>query len=89
VARYGGEEFAVLLPTTTIEAAMRVGENIRTALSRRHFVLPNDADTVCAVTVSIGAARYDPGEPLAQLLERADTALYQAKKTGRDRVVGA
>ena len=88
VARYGGEEFAVLLPTTTIEAAMRVGENIRTALSRRHFALPNDADTVCAVTVSIGAACYDPGEPLAQLIERADAALYKAKKTGRDRVVG-
>ena len=89
VARYGGEDFAVILPTTTIEAAMRVGENIRTALSRRPFVASNAADTVCAVTVSIGAACYDPGESLAQLIQRADAALYQAKKTGRDRVVGA
>jgi diguanylate cyclase len=89
VARYGGEEFAVILPATSIDAAMRVGENIRTALSRRLFVPRDVEETVCAVTVSIGAACYDPGEPLAQLIQRADAALYQAKKTGRDRVVAA
>ena len=89
VARYGGEEFAVILPTTSINAAMRVGENIRTALSRKLFVPRNDEETVCAVTVSMGAACYDPGEALAQLIQRADAALYRAKKTGRDRVVAA
>jgi diguanylate cyclase len=89
VARYGGEEFAILLPATSIDAAMRVGENIRTALSRRMYVPRDDEETLCAVTVSIGAACYDPGEPLAQLIQRADAALYQAKKTGRDRVVAA
>ena len=89
VARYGGEEFAVILPTTSIDAAMRVGENIRTALSRRPFAAPTAEQTVRVVTVSIGVARYDPGESLAQLIQRADAALYQAKKTGRDRVVAA
>ncbi len=89
VARYGGEEFAVILPTTSIEAAARVGENIRTALSRRPFVASDVEETVHAVTVSIGVACYDPGESLAQLVQRADAALYQAKKTGRDRVVAA
>ena len=89
VARYGGEEFAILLPATSIDAAMRVGENIRTALSRRMYVPRDDEEMLCAVTVSIGAACYDPGEPLAQLIQRADAALYQAKKTGRDRVVAA
>ena len=89
VARYGGEEFAVILPTTSIDAAMRVGDNIRTALSRRPFVAPDVEQTVRAVTVSVGVACYEPGESLAQLVQRADAALYQAKKTGRDRVVAA
>jgi diguanylate cyclase len=89
VARYGGEEFAIILPTTSIDAAMRVGDNIRTAMSRRPFAASTGEETACAVTVSIGVACYDPGEPLAQLVQRADSALYQAKKTGRDRVVAA
>jgi diguanylate cyclase len=89
VARYGGEEFAIILPTTSIEAAMHVGDNIRTALSRRPFAAPTFEETVRAVTVSIGVACYEPGESLAQLVQRADAALYQAKKTGRDRVVAA
>ena len=88
-ARYGGEEFAVILPATSIEAAMHVAENIRTALARKLFAPRDVEETVCAVTVSIGVACYDPGEPLAQLIQRADAALYQAKKTGRDRVVSA
>ena len=89
VARYGGEEFAVILPTTSIDAAMRVGDNIRTALSRRPFVASAVEETIHVVTVSVGVACYDPGEPLAQLVQRADTALYEAKKTGRDRVAAA
>jgi diguanylate cyclase len=89
VARYGGEEFAVILPTTSMDAAVRVGENIRAALARKLFVPRNVEETICAVTVSIGAACYDPGEALAQLIQRADAALYQAKKTGRDRVATA
>ena len=54
-----------------------------------HLVASAGEETACAVTVSIGVACYDPGEPLAQLVQRADSALYQAKKTGRDRVVAA
>ena len=89
VARYGGEEFAIILPATSIDAAVRVGENIRNGLSRNPFVASTGEETVGAVTVSIGVACYEPGESLAQLVQRADTALYQAKKTGRDRVVAA
>jgi len=89
VARYGGEEFAVILPATSIDAAMRVGENIRTALSRRLYVPRHLDDAVGAVTVSIGVACYEPGEPLAEWIQRADAALYEAKKTGRDRVISA
>jgi diguanylate cyclase len=88
-ARYGGEEFAVILPGTSIGAALRVGDNIRTALGRRAFVPRCAEDAVCNVTVSVGVACYEPGEPLAQWVQRTDAALYQAKKSGRNRVVAA
>jgi diguanylate cyclase len=88
-ARYGGEEFAVILPGTPIDAAVRVGDNIRTALGRRLFVPRHAQEAVCNVTVSIGAACYDPGEPLAEWVKRADAALYQAKRSGRNCVVSA
>jgi diguanylate cyclase len=88
-ARYGGEEFAVILPGTSISAAMAVGENIRTALERRLFVPANAQEAVGSVTASIGVASYDPGEALAHWVQRADAALYEAKKSGRNRVVSA
>jgi diguanylate cyclase len=88
-ARYGGEEFAVILPGTPVGAAVHVGDNIRTALARKPFMPRQAPDTVCNVTVSIGVGCYEPGEPLAQWIERTDAALYQAKKNGRNRVVSA
>jgi diguanylate cyclase len=88
-ARYGGEEFAVILPGTSIDAALRVGDNIRTALGRRLFAPRSAPEAVCTVTVSVGVACYEPGEPLTQWIQRTDAALYQAKKTGRNRVVAA
>ncbi len=88
-ARYGGEEFAVILPGTSLDAAMHVGDNIRTAVGRRIFAPRNAKEAICPLTVSIGAACYEPGEPLAQWVKRADAALYQAKKDGRNRVVSA
>jgi diguanylate cyclase len=85
VARYGGEEFAVLLPRTDAQAAVSVAENIRVALAREPLLLELDPP-MTPITVSIGAACYDPGEPLAEWVGRADVALYSAKKDGRDRV---
>jgi diguanylate cyclase len=85
VARYGGEEFAVLLPHTDAQAAVSVAENIRMALAREPILLELDPP-MTPITVSIGVACYDPGEPLAEWVGRADAALYTAKKDGRDRV---
>lgn len=77
-ARYGGEEFALLLPGTTLDTARAQCELLRQAVG----ALPLGA----VVSASIGVTAYRPGETYAALLERADEALYRAKRDGRNRV---
>lgn len=76
LGRWGGEEFCVLLPTSTIDQARVVADRLRT-------VVPDGQ------TCSIGVAEWDGREACADLVARADTALYEAKQAGRDRVVAA
>jgi diguanylate cyclase (GGDEF)-like protein len=86
-ARYGGEEFAVLLRRTSAEQAVEVGERVRRAVQR---LRPASLGIDEPVTVSVGVAVAAPGQPVgARLVERADQALYRAKRQGRDRVVAA
>lgn len=80
-ARYGGEEFVVLLAGTPFEPAEEVGERLRAAV--RGAPLAEGVVT----TVSVGTASYRAGDDAAALLARADAALYEAKRRGRDRVV--
>lgn len=86
-ARFGGEEFAVLLPDTDSDTAIAIAEKIRVAI--RELGMPNESSEYGIVTVSLGAAVFMPdfklGNP-AELVARADMALYQAKDAGRDRV---
>ncbi len=86
VARYGGEEFAVLLPDTSIAAGAEVAERVRRRVEERLF-RPPDAEDVLRVTVSIGLATY-PNDAGAkkELIEKADTALYRAKRGGKNAV---
>jgi diguanylate cyclase len=88
-ARYGGEEFAVILPCTPIAGAGTVGENICQAMERQQFVARESQQTIGGITVSLGVACYEPGEPLLDWIGRADAALYQAKHDGRNRVCSA
>ena len=85
VARYGGEEFAVILPRTNAGAALNVAQNIRQALAREPLLLDLNPP-MTPITVSIGAACYEPGDPLTEWVGRTDAALYHAKKEGRNRV---
>ncbi|MHB8198399.1 MAG: GGDEF domain-containing protein [Vulcanimicrobiaceae bacterium] len=81
--RIGGEEFLVVMPSATPEMALMVGERVRAAVamsSIRHA----DGEPV---TVSVGAASAMPGDTPETLLARADAALYDAKRSGRNRVV--
>jgi diguanylate cyclase len=86
-ARYGGEEFAVILPRTTLEQATKLAENIRRRIAGNSIVHRKTGEQLGRVHVSIGVSSYQLGEPLRQLVERADHGLYSAKRSGRNRVV--
>ncbi len=85
-ARYGGEEFAIILPQTRLGDARIVADQIRLGLMRRRLVGRDKRDDYGSVTLSFGAAQYRPGETTNALVERADAALYVAKRNGRNRV---
>ena len=91
LCRYGGEEFVALLPGAPTSGALEVAEKLRKAVEE--LALPHGYSAASqVVTVSLGAATLDPvGEPGADaqsVLARADDALYQAKKAGRNRCCG-
>lgn len=89
VARYGGEEIAVILPDTDLAGACAVAERIRAAVEDiviSFRVNPGKAPTTVPVTVSLGVAATVPGVDAAELIRRADKALYSAKEAGRNRV---
>ena len=82
-SRYGGEEFAVLLPYTHIEEAKIVGERLRKAVEETP--IPIDKKNI-NVTISMGLAEFNVKETVEELFKRADSALYEAKEGGRNRV---
>jgi diguanylate cyclase (GGDEF)-like protein len=87
VFRYGGEEFTVILPNTPVNAAIGIAETIRRNVQRAQIQNLNNAKPT-AITVSIGVAGHAPqkDETYTDLLERADSALYKAKRSGRNQV---
>lgn len=85
IARFGGEEFAILLSDTSLEEATLIAESIRSKIANQPFILNN---TELTITVSIGVAGIIPKSSVNpnQLIEEADTYLYQAKDLGRNQV---
>jgi diguanylate cyclase (GGDEF)-like protein len=84
VARYGGEEFAVLLPNTDKAGALRALEKVKKRNTESSYQLEGRAMPM--PTFSAGISLYKPGETPGNLIERADKALYQAKRLGRNRI---
>lgn len=84
VARFGGEEFLLVLVDADGAAALRVAERLA-ARARSLHVVDNRPDS--RLTVSIGIAEFRSGESVESVIHRADKALYEAKSSGRDRIV--
>lgn len=84
VARYGGEEFAVLLPNTAQDGVVCALAKVRRRLNE--VIQMRGAEAVPLPTFSAGVAQFQAGETISGLIERADSALYSAKRKGRDRV---
>jgi diguanylate cyclase (GGDEF)-like protein len=85
-ARYGGEEFIVVLPESTLEAGLSVGERLRTMVEKHTFVFEAKNFNI---TISLGMAWTSGAEALTplELIRQADEKLYQAKRAGRNMIV--
>ena len=86
-ARYGGEEFAVILPETTLANARMLAEQIRKAVQSKKVVKRSSGETLGSITISLGVATLRPGDTAEELVRRADSCLYTAKRSGRNMVV--
>ncbi len=84
--RYGGEEFVLILSNTDSEAAASVAERLRVATSQ---LFCTDGNRSFGFTISLGVAQLNRGEKGTVLFDRADHALYQAKKAGRNQIIQA
>ncbi|MCF8067686.1 MAG: diguanylate cyclase [Desulfobacterales bacterium] len=82
--RYGGEEFTIILPETGCKDALHVAERIRETIEKEVF--NPDPGTTGSITISIGITQYSHEEEMTTFIQRADKAMYQAKKDGRNRV---
>ncbi len=86
LARYGGEEFLVILPNTALESAVSAMVRVQRELTRRFFMNNNEK---VLITFSCGVAELGAEEPVAEAVERADGAMYLAKRAGKNRVLAA
>ncbi|GAA5181700.1 hypothetical protein GCM10025771_29220 [Niveibacterium umoris] len=86
VARYGGEEFIVVLPDTDLESAVGVIQRLQRELTKRFFLHDNSKRLI---TFSAGVSQLDPKQPAKRTIDRADEAMYRAKRAGKNRVEAA
>lgn len=83
VSRYGGEEFAIVLPHTDLNGATLAGEGIRSYIDKSVFSYKNQK---ISLTISVGVSAFRKGDNGSTVFERADSALYLAKRSGRNQV---
>lgn len=86
VARYGGEEFIILLPETPLEEATIALTRLQRELTRKFFLHGNEK---VLITFSAGVTQMRPDDNQASVIKRADEAMYQAKQSGKNRVIAS
>ncbi|PHS70254.1 MAG: GGDEF domain-containing protein [Methylophaga sp.] len=89
VCRYGGEEFAIIILNTSLDNVKKLAENIRIEIAAKRIQRKDTRESLGAITMSFGVARYFPSEGVESFLQRADRALYMSKDKGRNRVSAA
>ncbi|KUL96245.1 hypothetical protein DK26_05095 [Bosea sp. WAO] len=87
ITRFGGEEFAIILPDADVTAGKFGAETVRQALLTRELVKRSTNENLGRITISLGVAVYHRGDTISSIVERADSALMQAKRDGRNRTV--
>ena len=85
--RYGGEEFALILPNTSLADAVNLANTIRKAIQAKELLKRSTNEKLGRVTASFGVSQLAANDTDITLIERADRALYAAKRNGRNRVV--
>jgi len=83
IARLGGEEFLIILPNTPLDEAARIITRLQRSLTKKYFLDNNER---VLITFSAGVAQRTPGEPQEATIARADSAMYEAKHSGKNRV---
>lgn len=86
-ARYGGDEFSVILPRTNLENAQRLAEHICKRVSSKNVVNRSTGERLGKITMSAGVALFEYGEPVSQLLVRADRTLQESMHNGYNQVL--
>lgn len=87
VARYGGEEFAIIMPHTSKQQAIDISENIRKDMENSRLRRKTDNTLLGTITISIGLAELQADDDYQSIITRTDKALYQAKESGRNKVI--
>lgn len=89
VARFGGEEFLVLMPDTEESLASTVAERLRASVAREPFRTRGEESLALEITISVGVAMFNPEvDTVDSIIKKADDALYEAKRSGRNKTVG-
>lgn len=88
IARYGGEEFVILMSDASLKEGLIMAERLREKVEKNQFTIP-DGNQPLHKTTSAGIGEYDPRETIEDFFSRVDKALYEAKETGRNKVVAS